>query len=212
MYFFDLDGTLLDSNGVWSDIDRDFLGRFGVTEVPEDYTEYVSHHSFLESAAYTRTRYSLDMTEEEIMDTWREMARDAYARTLELKPDVRAFLQRAQAAGKRCAILSASIPSMCHMVLERHGLLPYFEKLFTTEGLGVEKRNPELYKKVEKLCALAPEECIFFDDSPVNCAAAKEAGWQVYGVADHLYTGREEEFAALCGAGRYPFSFRGPLP
>ena len=30
MYFFDLDGTLLDSNGIWLDIDVDFLGRFGV--------------------------------------------------------------------------------------------------------------------------------------------------------------------------------------
>ena len=212
MYFFDLDGTLLDSNGVWSRIDREFLSRFGVTEVPEDYTDYVSHHSFPESAAYTRTRYHIDMTDEEIMDSWRAMAREAYAQTLELKPGVREFLQRAQAAGKRCAVLSASIPAMCHMALERHGLLPYFEKLITTQELGVEKWEPELYRKVEKLCGVSAEECIFFDDSPVNCAMAKQAGWQVYGVADHLYTGREEEFLAACGAGNYPFSFWNSLP
>ena len=212
MYFFDLDGTLLDSNGLWMDIDRDFLGRFGVEPVPEDYTDYVSHHSFPEAAAYTRTRYAIDMTDEEIMDTWRAMARDAYAETLELKPDVRDFLQKAQQAGKRCAILSASIPAMCRMALERHGLLPYFEKIFTTEELGVEKRSPELYRKVENLCGLTAEDCIFFEDSPVNCAAAKEAGWRVYGVADDLYTGREEDFYAACGKGNYPFSFRNPLP
>ena len=29
MYFFDLDGTLLDSNGIWLDIDIEFLGRRG---------------------------------------------------------------------------------------------------------------------------------------------------------------------------------------
>lgn len=34
MYFFDLDGTLLDSNGIWLDIDRDFLARHGISPVP----------------------------------------------------------------------------------------------------------------------------------------------------------------------------------
>ena len=31
MLFFDLDGTLLDSNGVWLDIDVEFLGQQGPT-------------------------------------------------------------------------------------------------------------------------------------------------------------------------------------
>ena len=39
MYFFDLDGTLLDSNGIWLDIDIEFLGRRGISPVPEDYTD-----------------------------------------------------------------------------------------------------------------------------------------------------------------------------
>ena len=45
MLFFDLDGTLLDSNGVWLDIDVEFLGRQGISPVPADYTDYVAHHS-----------------------------------------------------------------------------------------------------------------------------------------------------------------------
>ena len=30
MLFFDLDGTLLDSNGIWLEIDIEFLGRHGI--------------------------------------------------------------------------------------------------------------------------------------------------------------------------------------
>ena len=212
MYFFDLDGTLLDSNGVWTEIDRAFLGRFGVKTVPADYTEYVTHHNLPDSAAYTRTRYGLDLTEEEIMDTWRAMAREAYSKTLELKPDVENFLRRARAAGKRCAVLSASIPAMCHMVLERHGIRDCFEAVFTSEEVGLDKKDPELYREVARRSGLPPGESIFFDDSPVNCAAARAAGWQVYGVADHLFTGREEDFCEACGKENYPFSFRSPLP
>ena len=59
MYFFDLDGTLLDSNGVWLDIDIEFLGRQGIHPVPEDYTEFVTHNSFSASAIYTKERFGL---------------------------------------------------------------------------------------------------------------------------------------------------------
>ena len=92
MYFFDLDGTLLDSNGIWLDIDIEFLGRRGISPVPEDYTDYVTHHSAPDAARYTRERFSLPETPEEIMEGWMSMARSAYAHTLPLKPGVPAFL------------------------------------------------------------------------------------------------------------------------
>ena len=65
MLFFDLDGTLLDSNGIWLDIDVEFLGRHGIAPVPEDYTWYVAHHSAPEAARYTRARFGLPETPEE---------------------------------------------------------------------------------------------------------------------------------------------------
>ena len=54
MYFFDLDGTLLDSNGIWLDIDIAFLGRYHIDPVPADYTEYVTHHTFPASPSRRR--------------------------------------------------------------------------------------------------------------------------------------------------------------
>ena len=38
---FDLDGTLLDSMGMWDDIDVAFLSRRGLT-VPDDYVQALS--------------------------------------------------------------------------------------------------------------------------------------------------------------------------
>lgn len=99
MYFFDLDGTLLDSNGIWLDIDIEFLGRRGISPVPEDYTDYVTHHSAPDAARYTRERFSLPETPEEIMEGWMSMARSAYAHTLPLKPGVPAFLDACRRRG-----------------------------------------------------------------------------------------------------------------
>ena len=212
MYFFDMDGTVLDSNGIWADIDRRFLGRWGQEFVPEDYSDFVTHHSFPEAAAYTRKRYGLPMTEEEIMDTWRGMAREAYAGQVALKPGVRDFLERAKGEGIRCAMLTSCLPDLCAIALEGHGLTGYFERIFTTQELLVDKRQPELYQKVAAECGEKPEDCIFFEDSPVNCAAAAAAGWQVYGVEDRLFAARRKEMEEACGAGHFPFSFLDPLP
>jgi len=46
-YIFDLDGTLLDSMGVWEQIDVDFLAKRGIA-VPPDYMDAVSPMSLRE--------------------------------------------------------------------------------------------------------------------------------------------------------------------
>lgn len=212
MYFFDLDGTMLDSNGAWAQIDAAFLGRFGVKQVPEDYSDYVTHHSFPDAARYTRERYGLSMTEEEIMTCWRQMAAEAYAGQLPLKPGVRDFLTRAERAGIRCAVLTSCIPELCASALESHRLTGFFERVLTTVELGMDKRDSRIYQKAAQLCGVEPDKCVFFEDSPVNCAAAKKAGWQVYGVADPFFAQRAGELRKICGGGRYPFSFLSPLP
>lgn len=212
MYFFDLDGTVLDSNGIWLDIDIDFLGRHGISPVPEEYTDYVVHHTFQDAAEYTKQCFGLPMSPEEIIAVWREMARDAYAHQLSLKPGVRDFLERAGAAGIRCALLTSCMPDLCRAALDCHGLAPLLERVLTTVELGLEKRDPALYLRTAELCGEKPEHCVLFDDSPVYCAAAKAAGWQIYGVADPVFDDRAEEMAALCGPGRFPFTFSGPLP
>ena len=49
---FDLDGTLLDSMGMWAELDHRFLGKRGLT-VPDDYVAAVTPMSFRDAAVYT---------------------------------------------------------------------------------------------------------------------------------------------------------------
>ena len=212
MYFFDLDGTLLDSNGIWLDIDIQFLAKHGISPVPRDYTDYVTHHTFQDAAEYTRRVFSLSLSAQEIIAQWREMAREAYASQLELKPEARDFLERAAAAGEKTALLTSCMPNLCQAALEHHGLLSLLSPILTTFQLGLEKRDPRLYQEVSRLCGQRMENCVLFDDSPVYCAAAREAGWQVFGAADPVFADRAEEMARICGPGRFPFDFSGPLP
>ena len=212
MYFFDLDGTLLDSNGVWQDIDVEFLLGYGISPVPEDYSEYVTHHAFPDSARYTKKRFNLDLTPEEIIARWEAMAQEAYAHRLPLKPHARDFLLRAHGAGIPCALLTSCIPALTVAALENHGIDHLLDPILTTTGLGLDKRDPSLNTKAARQLGLKPEECILFDDSPFYCAAAAQAGWQVYGLADPAIDDQAGMMARLCPAGHFPFSFADALP
>ncbi len=198
MYIFDFDGTLLDSNKVWEDIDVMFLGGYGVSPVPHDYTEYVAHHGFYESAVYTWERFALPQTAEEITDIWREMGRAAYGESLPLKPGARELLERLYSQGEEMILLTSCMPELCRLAVERHGLTPYFTRIFTAAELGMEKRNPAIYRHVAATYGVEPGDCIFFDDAPPYCQAAKSVGMTVVGVKDDLYLSREGEMRAMC--------------
>ena len=92
MLLFDLDGTLIDSNGIWVEVDLAFLGRHGLTPTDE-YAYTVGHSIFPVAAQYTRDYYHMDLSVQEIMDEWLSMAADAYAR-VPLKPGAGEFLAR----------------------------------------------------------------------------------------------------------------------
>ena len=53
MYLFDLDGTLLNSNRIWADVDREFLARRGMPYTKE-YYEGVAHTIFPLAAEFTK--------------------------------------------------------------------------------------------------------------------------------------------------------------
>ena len=78
MLLFDMDGTLIDSNGVWKNVDREFLARRGIAYT-HAYYEGVAHTILPLAAKFTKEYCRLTESCEEIIAEWMEMARDAYA-------------------------------------------------------------------------------------------------------------------------------------
>ncbi len=204
MYLFDFDGTLVDSNGVWVEIDNGFLARRGLTPTRE-YSDTVGHSIFPIAAQFTKDYYCLDMTPEAIMAEWLDMARDAYARQVPMKPGAEAFLARCAAAGEPMALLTACVPELCRAVLARHRLEGYFRQIIFVQELGLEKRNPEAFTRSLALLGAEAGDCTLFEDSPGACRAAQAVGIRAVGVFDPFYASYEAEMRGFCD--RYITSF-----
>lgn len=205
MLLFDLDGTLIDSNGVWVEVDRTFLARRGLTATPE-YSHTVGHSIFPVAAQYTKDYYHLEEDPQAIMDEWMALARDAYAHQVPMKPGALDFLTLCRQLGERMVLTTACVPELCRAVLERHKLTPFFSSVLFAQELGVEKRDPRYFQAVLTHLGVRPEDCTLFEDSPGACRTARKAGIQVVGVYDPFYEDYQQELREV--SHRYIRSFR----
>lgn len=143
MLLFDMDGTLIDSNGVWKNVDREFLARRGMPYT-HAYYEGVAHTILPLAAKFTKEYCRLTESCEEIIAEWMEMARDAYAHVT-VKPGVRAYLKQCRAEGRRMAVVTSSVPEHCRTALTHLDLMKYFEGVTLAHDLGLEKKDPALW-------------------------------------------------------------------
>ncbi|MBQ9648526.1 MAG: HAD-IA family hydrolase [Oscillospiraceae bacterium] len=196
MYLFDLDGTLVDSNGIWTNVDRTFLARRGMPYTKE-YYEGVAHTILPLAAVFTKEYCHLDESCEEIVREWMELARDSYAHVA-LKPYARELLDKLTADGERLAVFTSAVPSHCETALEKYSLRPYFERVVFAHDLGVDKGTADAFRQACAQLGVAPKDCVFLDDSVKSCRAAKEAGLYVIGVYDPFFEGTKHEMPDAC--------------
>ena len=196
MLIFDLDGTLIDSNGIWVEVDKTFLSRRNAPYTPE-YYQGVAHTILQNCAVFTKEYLHLEESCEEIIAEWMELAKDAY-RSVPLKPHVREYLERCRSAGHRMAIFTACVPEHCRTALACHRLEPYFERIIYAQELGVDKKSPEIFRKAAALLGVRPKDCVLFDDSLSACRGAKAAGMTVVGVQDLVFQNAEPDMRELC--------------
>ena len=197
MLIFDMDGTLIASNGVWREVDEAFLAKRGYPYTQE-YYEGVAHTIFPLAAVFTKEYCHLSESTDEIMAEWMEMAGDAYATKVPVKPGVVAYLSQCKKRGERMIVLTSSVPDHCYAALTHLGLISYFEKIIFAQDLKMEKKNPEVFHAAARMMGVSEAECTVYDDSVAACRGAKAAGMTAIGVYDPFFAQTEAEMRKIC--------------
>lgn len=174
---FDLDGTLIRSNHVWSEIDRQFLGKRGF-EVPADYVKAVSTKNFRTAAVYTKELFNLPDSIESIMQEWQDMAVYEYTHVIEPVEGAEDFLRYLHGSGVKLGLATANSRELYEPVLKRLGVYELFGCFATTEEVERGKGFPDVYELACERLGETAENAIVFEDIIEGIRGAKLGGFK----------------------------------
>ncbi|MDE6149597.1 MAG: HAD family phosphatase [Ruminococcus sp.] len=183
---FDLDGTLINSSHVWSDIDIKFLAKRGLN-VPENYFKAVSTMNFIAAAEYTNNLFNLNESIEDIAAEWYEMAYEEYAHNIFLKGGAKEFLNDLKENGVRIALATASSKELFEAVLRNNKVFYLFDFFASTNDVDRGKGFPDVYEYACKGMGLKPNECAVFEDIIEGVRGAKAGGFTAVACLDKHY-------------------------
>ena len=194
---FDLDGTLIDSMGIWSRIDREFLHENGVTEPPADISDIVKKMTVEQSSQYFIDRFGLSCTKEYVIDRIEELVRTEYEERIQLKPDVAGLLDYLDGAGIPYGIATATYKVLAEAVLKRCGIYGRFRFLLSDREYPMGKKYPDIFYGAAELLGSSPEETLVVEDSLHCIETAKAADFVTAAVYDEASEPDRKQIEAL---------------
>lgn len=181
-YLFDMDGTLVDSMGFYSEAMLTILRRAGITP-PEGFIKTTTTLGY-RGAAEAMVSLGVNQSVEEIVEDIRALLQDAYTYRIPAKDGVLDYLTQLKTRGISLAVLTASPHSATDVCLQRNGVFDLFEHVWSTEDFGMTKAQPEIFLAAAARLGCQPEEVLFFDDNYNALCTAKQANMTVIGVYD----------------------------
>lgn len=192
---FDVDGTLLDSMSVWDTIGEGYLRSIGY-QPRENLNEVFKDMSLQQAARYYQTEYGVTLSIEEIMDGVNSLLERFYREQAQLKPGAGEFVRELSRHGVRLCIATATDRYLVEAALERCGVLPYFERIFTCNEVGQGKDQPDIFEAALRFLGTERSKTLVFEDALYAARTARADGFPVAAVYDR-HEKRQEELNAL---------------
>jgi HAD superfamily hydrolase (TIGR01509 family) len=209
--FWDNDGVLVDTEGLYYEASRDALATIGFELTPSQFAAI--------SLASGRSVFELATVDEALMAALRDWRNQRYSQLLQarqlLLPGVRTTLGQL-AASKRMAIVTSSRRDHFELIHAATDLLHYFEFILCREDYRAAKPDPEPYLLAVQRSGRDPRHCLVIEDSTRGLLAAKAAGltcWvipsaqtrgQDFAAADRVLTDITDVAGLLIGASGNP--------
>jgi beta-phosphoglucomutase len=178
---FDMDGVIVDSNGMHRASWEAFNRRYGL-ETTEDMhlrmygkrNDQIVRDFFGDAISPAEVNLRGRAKEQ----LYREMMA-GHTEEL-LVPGLRGFLERHRHLPM--AVASNAEPENVAFILDELRLRPFFQVLVDGHQVHNPKPHPDVYLRAAELLQIAPADCIVFEDSHSGAAAAVAAGMRVVGL------------------------------
>ncbi|WP_067972650.1 HAD family hydrolase [Nocardiopsis trehalosi] len=180
---FDMDGTLIDSEGLWNTAEEEVVASLGGVWTEQD------HRLNIGGSAEQVARYVIELTGTDLPPAGvTALMQDAFARLLADGAETRPGAKELVALVARSAVPSALVTSTERRLVDRAiGAIGIrqFDVTVAGDEVARNKPHPEPYLKAARLLGVDPTRCVAFEDSTVGVASALAAGCVTVAVPDH---------------------------
>lgn len=180
---FDCDGTLMDTMGLWLQVENDLAAGVGhvFTQAEQDTLRTLT---ISETGEYLHGTLGILASPQEVVERINELARGYYATKAEMKPGALEFVRALHERGIPCAIASSSPHTLLDPGVEHTGLNGLLSAVVSTDDVGRSKREPAVYDRARALLGSALEATWVFEDAAYTFATTVPAGYRTVGVYD----------------------------
>lgn len=211
---FDMDGTLIDSIGIWNDIDEELIKTIGNGEIDnidigkqrdEKLKEYSKYEdAYLEYCGFLKNKYNANISKEEIKKLRYEIAEKYLREKVKYKPNVEKVLKYLREKGFILAIATTTNEHAIEIykkynknIIDNANLEDIFSIIYSKSAVKNLKPNPEVHYKILKELKMKPEECLIIEDSIIGVEAANNANIEVIAIYDKYSDCNREEINKL---------------
>ncbi|HPR17091.1 MAG TPA: HAD family phosphatase [Candidatus Cloacimonadota bacterium] len=181
---FDLDGTLIDSMGIWLQVDQEYLSKRHIP-VPDDlFTDIPEGNSYKEICQYFKDKFHLADSIEEIGQEWQEMVEQHYKTDIALKPDAQKLIKYLHEHNVKMGIGTSNTKYLAKTVLAANHVLDYFDSIISGCADIKGKPFPDIFLKVADELQVNPADCLVIEDTFSGVQAAHHGGMDAFAIFD----------------------------
>ncbi len=176
---FDMDGIIIDSEPLWAKAEQYIFSSVGVRLTKElckqtacMTTKEVTDFWF---KRFPWTNHSLESIENRVIDS----VGDLIQTEGEAIEGIRDLVHKLKNKGLKIGLSTNSPERLIPLVLEKVGILTYFDAWSSAENERNGKPCPDVYLSTASKLGVDPKYCMAIEDSPSGIEAAKQAGMYV---------------------------------
>lgn len=199
---FDLDGTLIDSNGIWFNAVSEYIDKYcdyTDTMIPEIFWNEIIFGGTYKSLEYLKNTMGEKRKSEKIMEIIMAIAEREYGKERQKKKGALEFLKRLKESGADICVATATNTPLAERALGLSGLLPYIDFIISGEERPSGKEKPYIFLEAAARMNCEPCECVLFEDALYSLKVGKSLGMTLVGVDDFFCTEKTRcEIRSLC--------------
>jgi HAD superfamily hydrolase (TIGR01509 family) len=171
---FDLDATLVDSEGNYYLADVELLRRRGVAFSQEEKRKYIGGGN-LDMMVDLVRRFGLSDAPLALAEEKNAIYFGLALRDTPLYPQMKRFWDLVRARGLPVAVASGSSPSVLRAVLDKVGLAAEADAIVSAEDVARGKPAPDIFLEAARRLGVPPQHCAVVEDSRHGVEAASRA-------------------------------------